>query len=272
MNTSLTRVMYLLVAVFLAAAAIGSCTTYEYGDDDDGSGGSSTSSGTGGTQPTSDFTLTVDSAMTKDAIGPYTVTPGNQYVVLEITLANHSVPVALGTDLTYFSMTTAGSLVLSISTASGALSDVCRADLDVAQGGSVSCSLAFEAPVGDTPTELLYDDFTGHTPNAPIPPPVELTLCLGMETRMHAWENAPCAHCWEQDPCPNEMWDLNEADLPGGDCEADHVCWIDCGNNGGGMCACADQCLTTNTGVVDCRDLYDAVWACLVEHCLDTCT
>ena len=258
--------MYLLIAVLLATAALGSCaTTNGSDDDDDGSGGGS-SSGTGGTQPTTDFTLTIDDATMKDTIGAFTATTGNKYVVLDITLSNHSVPVALGTDLTYFSLTTAGALVLGISTASAGLDQPCRVDLDVAQGGSVSCSLAFEAPVGDTPSELLYDDFAGHETSASVPPLIDQTPCAGYEMMVPGWDTASCVACRDSDPCTAEHDDFLAAlGYPGGPCVEDQACLSSCT---GTLCGCWDQCLITGS----CREIWNAYYGCLIEHCFEACT
>ncbi len=233
MSASLTRALYLVASVLFVAATLGSCTTpHEYGDDDDDDGSGGTG-GTGGTEPVPSFSLTVDSSQTRDTIATFQASGGNTYVVLGLTLSNQSVPANLPMDLIYFSLRTANSLVLNASPVSAALDQPCRADLSVAQGGTASCSLAFETPNTETPSELLYDDYAGHATSAPVPAPV-LTPCVAAEMMSPGWETPSCQDCLNAaTQCSDAQHAYIDAILtPGGFCYSDAECYIPCAGTG----------------------------------------
>ena len=227
---------------FIAIVSLSCASTSSSDDDDGGSSGSGRS-----------FSLVVDRHMIHSSLSVVNPAPGNVFVVLDLTLANSSVNAPLSMAITSFSLRTSASLVLLPSTVSATVEPRCREDLAVAAGGSASCKLAFEISAQQTAAELLYDDHQGHVTTAPVPPvprPCEILV---------TWTVRPlCLECIE-----NSCNDPKLVLADHSECTRD----VNCYNNCGTTCACIDQCFVTP----GCRELAEAIYACLVPTCTASC-
>jgi hypothetical protein len=132
-----------------------------------GCGGSNTSDG-GGTAPT--FSLKASDTKLRSAIAQLSAPGGTIYADVGLTLANISESKPLPANLLMFSLQTKGALVLGADPASAGLSPACPTNVNVAMGGMVSCRVAFSMPMSDAPDKLLYNDMTGRTASASVPP------------------------------------------------------------------------------------------------------
>jgi hypothetical protein len=112
------------------------------------------------------FAIAVANADTPYAIEGITAPTGRFFVFVKVTISNTSATPPVLSSSPLFSVKTKADIV--VPPAGLGFNDEC-ADLSVAPGGQLSCSLLFELPVGETAAELDYADTVGRTASAPIP-------------------------------------------------------------------------------------------------------
>jgi hypothetical protein len=189
----------------------------------------------------------------------FSASTGNGYVVLVLTLANQGSLIALSTNPVLFSLRTDRSLVISISPAQGA--NPCNPAFSVAVGGTITCSLAFEVPNGQTPSDLLYDDLRGNKATASVPPPAAVTppdACKETD----AWFQNPSSAC---STCLDNVFSSTCKTIATNYDTSCTACSGSC-DSASDPCACERQCDSTS-----CQSLFDALNKCTFDACQNVC-
>src|SRR5262249_48063519 len=120
----------------------------------------------GAAPPSGTVSLTVASAKPAATIAMLGPTSGEYFAVTHVTLSNGaSATVPAGFDS--FSLQTAAALVLAADNASVAVDTPCALTTSLAAGGSITCNVVFQVPIGEEPATLLYDDHLGAKASAP---------------------------------------------------------------------------------------------------------
>ncbi len=218
--------------------------------------GTSTTTSSGGAS------LAVGSADTLPRVAGHAPSAGTSFLELSITLSNAGSSTALPANAVLFGLTTSQSLVITPSPLSSALAPACAANTSVASGGSYTCDLLFEVPVGQTGTELAYDDQLGHKATSAVPAVTPPTAC----EQVYDWfsngqATGTCLTCLETQ-CQTE----NQAEVAA--CGANTTCT--CSDAGGGTpkdaCVCAQTCQTSA-----CAQATQTWQTCVVTACTASC-
>jgi len=238
------------------------------GSSSGGSGASNGSSGSGTGSGSAGVSLTVVSADVTSTVGGLAPTSGNFFMVVSLTLKNTGAPNALSTNPVLFAIHTSQSLDVSASPAQP--SAACNASVSVASGGQSECSVAFEMPTGQTPTDLVYNDERGDTASAMLPAvPTPSAACQTYAGWFKTQPSTACMSCIENADGVN--------DASGAACESAATAY---GNACGGTCQSmclpfskADPCACElSCDSPSCHMLWDTYVSCLVNTCGPQCS
>lgn len=247
MSVSWLRLLMLVPALSLPPSLLATVGCAG-GSDNGGNGGGAGSGGSGTGSVFEGASLTVNAAALRSSLNGTSPQQGRSFLRLDITLANQSVAQPLRADLTLFSVSTAGNLSVLASPSTALLDNECTADLAVAEGGSISCGLAFEVPDTDQATELVYDDpVSGARLVAAIPAPEQLCVSLGQ--------------------LYNDLLPQDCAECVGYYCEPmSFECFDDPCLQGCTTCPCEDAC-----NVAACAGTVETFRACVRQTCEEYC-
>jgi hypothetical protein len=139
----------------------------------------------------------------------------------------------------------------------------------VVPGAQYACTVVFEVPTGDTPTQLSYDDQHGDTVAAPVsytPPPPPSGGCATFVT-FPGMSTAACEECKDNGACAPEWQMLYSAVNDGQACPNVATECQSCpmSDASPGYCGCMDGCLG------GCRPFFDAYFDCLLLNCATAC-
>jgi hypothetical protein len=216
------------------------------------------STGTGGVQ------LTVTMATTPSTISSSKPSAGRGFVVLDVTVANASVPTPIPVAITAYKLITAGGLSLTPSGLSSLLSKPCPADVSVTAGAQYACEVAFEVPTGDTAATLNYDDLMGHKATATVPAPVIMTgTSCEPVVIWGVTGSSTCKAC------------VSTVKQSGGPCYSTVGAFtVACGSmacscsqtTAAAACACVESCLGAS-----CWSKYSTAADCVLQNCKTQC-
>jgi hypothetical protein len=215
--------------------------------------------------------LSVSASRVVPVIGGMSPPSGRQYVVVDLTVMNASVPTPIMTNIAMYSLTTDAALVLRASLASGLLAAPCPSDTMLAVGGMLACQLAFEVPTAQNPVTLSYDDHQGHTAMAAVPGPSADTFiptCTQYCPYLRSARTA-CSSCLSSS-CPAEHQSVMQAQAAD---RTGYSSWAGCfGNAPFGGCTSVDGCAAIEMCTPSTfTPLYQALWACEVAACSAVC-
>ncbi len=223
-----------------------------------GCGGGDSTTDANGTSSSAGVGLTIASASSSTKIGGVAAGSGNEFITVAITLANTGAKVPLSTSPALFSLATDASIDYTASAL--APSNACSANVSVAMGGTQSCSLAFEVPTAQKPTELLYNDVHGDT--AMVAVPAVVGPSASCETfKSFPLGNSACQTC------------LQGASASGGACSAAGSDYASSCPTCGQMCATAsDPCQCEHDcDTPACQQKFDTETMCYVTACGASC-
>jgi hypothetical protein len=220
----------------------------------------------GGTIGTSNaqFSLAASSVQYVSTIQGSRPMTGRRFLTLTATVANSGEQRPLSVAAPLFSVLTKAGLSVGASGDSGLLAQPCAGDLSVAVGGMLSCSLAFEIPLADSPLTLVYDDTmrraqTDLTALLPQPPDGG-SACASVNPQATG-----CAPCVQQN-CNAELGALFNNNT----CLNQMSC-VDKAVQAG---QCADACSPCAMCPIDtmCTDLIATFRTCVATSCAQMCS
>jgi hypothetical protein len=214
--------------------------------------------GCGGSSSSGAFSLSVSNAAW-DWKGGGPPDSGNRWFQATATLTNQGESAPLSESSDFFSVRTdKGLQIASLSFGMSELSGACTPADAVAAGGTDSCNLVFELPLGAQPTTLDYRDAAGRASSATIDglPAPSTPACLaklaaaplvGSNSGSAAFS---CAACAAEAGCQH----------PASSCNVPSSC--------GGVTFCSAQCPPTPACDQQASDYID----CAVQKCPQYCT
>jgi hypothetical protein len=241
-----------------ACGGNGTSGGFTYGTPDGGGSQNSGSSNGSGFSGSNGASLQVSSASNPSTVGGFTPSAGTFFFVVDFTLKNTGASAPLSTSSVMFSLDTSQQLVVSAS--ADQPSSPCGAGVSIATGGQLECQIAFEVPMGQTPTQLVYDDHQGDQASASVPsvalPSASCEKLLGWAFHSPSSACMTCMQSAEQGTCKAQIDAYNSA------CT---TCGSTC-HSATDYCTCESGCDSTS-----CRSLFDAENACIVSACSASC-
>jgi hypothetical protein len=238
----------LAVALVLVVA----CTDNNGGGNGGGSGSGSGGSGSSSTG----VELTIGSASSTNEISSVMAQAGDVFVIVDIALANSGAKTALSTNPVLFTVTSGQALVYNAAPVEPP--NACDSSVSVANGGMMSCSLAFQVPTGATLKTLGYNDQQGDTATVAMPAISEPSAAC---TTVYGWIANPPANCFE---CV-ESAQTGTCASEGSAYAACTTCGSTC-QDSTNPCACELGCDTAS-----CQMTFGVMMMCVEAECQSIC-
>jgi hypothetical protein len=235
----------LWVALALVVACNGNSTSS--GRDGGGSGSGSSSAG---------VDLTIGSASSTNEISSVMASGSDVFVIVDITLANSGARAALSTNPVLFTVTSDQALVYNAAAVEPP--NACDSSVSVANGGMMSCALAFQVPASATLKTLGYNDEQGDTATVAMPAISEPSAAC---TTFYGWVGSASSNCFaciesaQTGTCASE----------GSAYSACSTCGTTC-QESASPCECELGCDTAS-----CQKTFDVMVQCYVAECQSIC-
>lgn len=124
--------------------------------------------GNGNGAVTPAFSIAIKSAVFRGSLKGMKPAAGRAFLDAEMTITNTAATPSINAAFTFFRLKTASALEVTASASTALAVTPCGPDLSVAPGGSLTCHVVFEAPMGDKPAQISYQDAMFHNATTPV--------------------------------------------------------------------------------------------------------
>jgi hypothetical protein len=253
------RAILLGIMCWLAAACGGSGSSPGGGPDANAGSPDSGNGGNPGTGPAK-LMLAVTSAQYAKRIDYGAPFFGHAFIDIGLTLKNIGEAQPLPVTLSAFSLETRDKLLYTAIPGRAALPPVCRGNVAVEDGGTLSCHVAFQVPQAATAASVVYSDGMARSGTAAVasvaPAPGECTY----------WVSPPSSQ--DCSPCVSNRLQ------PGGGCDQQNQQRRQSCVAADAACVTGDLCPQVMTGCTvsaGCASALVALQDCLYEGCTNLC-
>jgi hypothetical protein len=233
----------------VALALVVACNSDSTSSGRDGGGGGSGSSSEG-------VDLTIGSASSTNEISSVMAQGSDVFVIVDITLKNTGAKAALSTNPVLFTVTSDQALVYNAAAVEPP--NACDSSVSVANGGTMSCALAFQVPTTATLKSLGYNDEQGDIATVAMPAISEPSAAC---TTFYGWVGSASPNCFEciesaqSGTCASEGSAYSACSMCGTTCQESQS-----------PCECELGCDTAS-----CQMTFDVMVQCYVAECESIC-